>query len=251
MDMTGTQPEITALIQSLTDPNKKVVRQTADALITRAQEEPELARRLETLLSAAPPERCWPIAFVLGHIGSPSLRCLQILQETLDSRDPDLRWAAGSLLARLGKEDRRVPELMLALLKTGTSTQRRMAVYVLRDLKVKNDAVLSALLAALDDTDPLVRVAAVLSLELQTEIHQAGLDSLLDLFLRDPDTRVRCAGAFALATLGTRSEKISAALTTAVYSGDPRLRKAAEAALETLKKKARHRPCSKDDGGPR
>ena len=229
--------EVAALIQSLNHPNKKVVREAADALILIGKEQPELAHRLEQLLSDAPPGERWPIAFVLGHIGSPSLQCLQTLQETLDCRDPDLRWAAGSLLTHLGKRDARVLDLLLALLKTGTPTQRRMAVYGLRDLELKEGPVVAALLAALDDTDVLVRVAAVLSLKLQSDTPQAGLDLLLDLLLKDPDTRVRCATAFALAGLGAPSGEICAALAGAAQSQDPQLRKAAEAALELLKKK--------------
>lgn len=232
-DTTAGPPEIAALIRSLGDPDKKTVRSAADALVSLARGQPELARRLEELLSQAPPAERWPFAYVLGHIGSPSLQCLQALQETLGSRDPDLRWAAGSLLTHLGKRDARVLDLLLALLKTGTSTQRRMAVYGLRDLELKDGAVL----AALDDSDVLVRVAAVLSLKLHSDTPQAGLDLLLDLLLKDPDTRVRCAAAFALGGLGTPSGEICAALTKAAEGPDPQLRKAAEAALDLLKKK--------------
>jgi HEAT repeat protein len=230
-------PELEALIRSLTDANKKVVREAAEALISRARQQPELTHRLDELLTTAPREQCWPIAYILGHTGSPSLRCLHVLQETLDNRDPDLRWAAGSLLARLGKLDNRISELLCGLLKTGTPTQRRMAVYGLRDIEPKEDAILHALLSAVEDADALVRVAAVLSLELQSDIPETVLDSLLDLFLNDPDTRVRCATSFALAALGRSSEKISAALNAAVKGEDPQLRRAAEAALESLKKK--------------
>lgn len=229
--------QIASLIGSLNHPNKKVIRQAADALISLAPDFPDLAQRLNQLLGGSPAEKSWPIAYVLAHIASPSSPCLNVLMETLGSKDPDIRWAVGLLLVRLGKSDREVVNLLLDLLKSGTPTQRRMALYCLRDIDVKDVTSLQALLESLRDSDPLVRVAAVTSLKTRPEIGEEGLDSVLDLFLQDPDPRVRYTAAVTLAELGAPTEKTRKALTNASQSQDPLLKKAANAALNLLIKR--------------
>ena len=97
---------IASLIDSLKHPDKKVIRQAADALISMAPGFPELPGRLGRLLSEPPADKSWPIAYVLAHISSPSPLCLHVLRETLDSKDPDIRWAVGLLLVRLGNSRR-------------------------------------------------------------------------------------------------------------------------------------------------
>jgi HEAT repeat protein len=238
------------LIQSLLDSNKKVSRDAADRLIAKARKEPELIGHLERLLSEVPPSESWPVAYVLGNAAQPSVACLQVLRKTLDSPDPDLRWGAVSLLARLASGDARIPVIFVDLLTTGSSTQRRMAVYGLRDAKLPDASrMVPPLVAAIKDADPLVRVAAVLSLQLAPEIPGDVPDSLLDLLSQDPDTRVRCAAASTLGKAEISSRKITDALAAVAAAAEPRLRKAAQAALESIKK----RPAialREDDGGP-
>jgi HEAT repeat protein len=229
--------QIASLISSLSHPDKKVIRQAADSLISMALHRPELTRRLSDLLGEAPKESRWPIAYVLAHVSPPSSACLHVLRETLDSKDPDIRWAVGLLLVRLGKSHAGVVTLMLDLLKTGSPTQRRMAIYCLRDVSLKDTAFHQALLESLRDPDPLVRVAAVTSLKFLPEIGKDGLDFLLHLFLADPDPRVRRTAALSLAQLGAPSDEARAALKDASRGADLQLKKAAEAALDLLEKK--------------
>lgn len=229
--------KIARLIRSLSHPDKKVIRQAAEALISLAPRQPELTEKLHQLLSQTPGEQRWPIAYVLAHISSPSSSCLDVLKETLDSSDPDIRWAASLLLSRLGKNISAIVALMLELLKSGSPTQRRMTVYCLRDMELKETALVRALLESLGDPDPLVRVAAATSLKARPEIGKEGLDSLLHLFLQDPDPRVRYAAAFTLAELGAPTEAIRKALRDASQSEDPQLKKAANAALGLLVKR--------------
>jgi len=229
--------QIASLISSLNHPDKKVIRQAADSLISMALHRPEVIQRLNDLLSEAPEGSRWPIAYVLAQIGSPSSACLHVLKEALDTRDPDIRWAVGLLLVRLGKSHVDVVALMLDLLKTGTATQRRMALYCLRDVGPEDKSFQQALLESLRDADPLVRVAAVTSLKFLPKIGKDGLDFLLHLFLSDPDSRVRRTAALSLAQLGAPSEEIRAALKDASRSDDPQLKKAATAALDLVEKK--------------
>lgn len=229
--------KIASLIQFLNHPDKKVIRQVADNLISMAANFPQLTQRLHELLSSSTDEKRWPIAYVLAHISPPSSSCLNALKETLDSKDPDIRWAVSLLLARLGKNNQEIVSLMLDLLKSGTPTQRRMAVYCLRDLDLKDDVSLRAIVESLRDPDPLVRVAAVTSLKIFPDIGQEGMEILLHLFLADPDSRVRYNAAVMLAQLGAPTREIRAALEDASQSKDPHLKKAANAALDLLQKK--------------
>jgi len=228
---------IASLIQSLSHPDKKVTRDAADALISIAPDFPQLAEQLNRLIAETPAESRWPIAYVLGHISPASPSCLPLLTETLGSKDPDIRWAAARLLIRLGKGEHGIDALLIELLKSGSSTQRRMAAYCLRDLDLKDRPSLQALMESLRDPDPLVRVATVAGLKIRSDIGKDGLDYLLDLFLRDSDPRVRHTTALALAQLGAPSREIRQALEEASRSDEPQLKKAAVAALSLLQKK--------------
>lgn len=228
---------IASLIATLNHPDKKAIRQAVDSLISLAPHSPELAERLGRLLGENPGVESWAVAYVLAQIASPSPSCLQVLEKTLGSDDPDIRWAVALLLVRLGKVDRRIVGLLLDLAKIGTPIQRRMAVYCLRDMDPRETPLLEALLESARDPDPLVRVAAVNSLKSRPDVGADGLDRLLDLFRRDPDSRVRRAAAVALAKLGAPTPEIRAALEDASASQDPQLKKAARAALALLEKK--------------
>lgn len=228
---------IASLIGLLRHSDKKILREAVGALISIAPEFPHLSDQLNRLLNVTETQSRWPIAYVLAHISSPSPLCLDALREALGSQEPDIRWAIALLLVRLGKGNEGVVRLLLGLLKSGGPIQRRMALYCLRDIDPKGPLFLQALLRSVEDRDPLVRVAAVTSLKAQKGIGREGLDRLLHLFLRDPDSRVRHASALALAQLGAPTPEIRAALDHASRSDDPHLKKAAKAALDLLTKK--------------
>lgn len=243
--------KIASLIESLQHPDKKVIRQAAETLISIAPSMPQLSEMLNRLLSETPEERRWPIAYILAHLPNPSSLSIRVLLNTIGSQDPDIRWAAAVLLARLGKSDQRIVTLLLDLLKTGTPTQRRMAVYCLRDMDLRDTASLQAVHESLRDTEPLVRVAAVTSLKSRLGVGKETLDFLLHLFLTDPDSRVRYAAALTLAELGAANDKIRTALEAASQSEDPQLKKVANAALALLKKKGPpHSGSNPNVGGP-
>jgi HEAT repeat protein len=227
--------KIAPLIDSLRLPDKKAIRQAADELISLAHRAPRLVERLNALLREWPEERQWPVAYILAHLPSPSSLSLRVLTEALGSGDPDIRWASVVLLVRLGKNDPAILKRLTGLLKSASSTQRRMAVYCLRDLDAEESR--QALLDSLQDGDPLVRVAAVTSLKARPEIAAKGAARLLHLLRSDPDLRVRSSAVLALARLDEPNDEIRAALNEASRSENLQLKKAANAALELLKKK--------------
>ena len=228
--------EIASLIESLNHSDKRIIRRAAETLISMAPQLPDLVERLERILSEN--KRHWPVAYVLARLSRPSSLCLEVLKETLDSKDPDIRWAIAVLLVGLAKGTGDMLPLFFDLLRTGTPTQRRMAVYCLRDLKLRDSTSLQMLVDSLHDPDPLVRVAIVTTLKSRAELGKDHLDRLLRLFLEDPDPRVRHTLALTLAELGSPGGAIHSALANASRSDDPNLKKAAIAALELLKKKA-------------
>lgn len=231
------EDNVSSLIECLGRADKKAARQAADALISLAPQHPDLTRRLYRALNAAPRERRWPIAYVLAHISAPSAPCVEVLTETLGSGDPDLRWAACAVMARLGKSDPAIVRNLLELEAQGTPRQRRMAIYCLRSFKLKDVPSLQALLSSLSDPDPLVRLAAAISLRSRPELSPKDLDLVLDTFLRDNDPRIRYAVALTLGEVGAASGAISAALKEASQSEDARLRKAATTGLRLLERK--------------
>jgi HEAT repeat protein len=228
---------IAILLDSLDQSDKSAIRTAVDSLIRIASHRSDVRDSLFRRLVDPARENRWPIAYILAHLPNPPEACHQVLLETLDSQDPDIRWAVIILLVRLAKDDRAVAKRLFDLFKSGTSNQRRMVVYCIRDMDLKDGASLDVLLKSLQDSDPLVRVAAVTSLKRRPEVGKDGLDSILRLFLEDPDSRVRYSAALTLATLGAPTEEILTALQEASQSGNPQLKKAADAALVLLKKR--------------
>jgi len=229
--------KIAALIADLDHSDKPRIRAAVDALIPLAADAPALADELNHLLDDSRGRHPWPAAYVLAHLPHPSQRVFAALLNALDHPDPDIRWAVMLLLVRLAKTDSGIVRLLLELRETGTPTQRRMALYCIRDLNLTDAASLRALLDSLRDGDSMVRVAAVTSLKGRMEIDSSGRKMLYNLFVNDPDLRVRNAAAVTLAQLGSPSEEFLAALKMARASEHAQLRKAATAAIAILQRK--------------
>jgi len=198
--------DIASLIESLAHSDRAVVRTAIDSLVTVGHERPEVRESLNRLLQEVASEKRWPVAYTLGQLSQPSSSCLDTLMEALGSEDPDIRWATLQLLIRLGKNDKRILPLISELLNSGSPTQRRMAIYCLRDLGFEDRSVQ---LQCLGDTDPLVRVAAVTVVGKQSGLSEDVLSVLVRLNTNDTDSRVRNAAGFALERLGISPDKFS------------------------------------------
>ncbi|MBI1996115.1 MAG: HEAT repeat domain-containing protein [Deltaproteobacteria bacterium] len=228
--------KIAALIADLDHSDKPRIRAAVDALIPLAAAAPALADELNRLLNDSQRKHQWPAAYILAHLPDPSQRVFAVLLNALGHSDPDIRWAVMLLLVRLAKTDNGIVGLLLELRETGTPTQRRMALYCIRDFNLTDAASLQALLDSLRDDDPTVRVAAATSLKARTDIDSGARRTLCDLFVNDPDSRVRNAAAVTLAQSGSPSEEFLAALKMAEASEHAQVKKAATAALAILKK---------------
>ncbi len=238
--------QIAALMADLESHDKPAIRAAVDALIPLAIDSPTIRDILDRRLRETGHRNYWPIAYILGHLSPVATACLGKLIEALDHREPDIRWAMALLLVRIAKHENAVIDLLNDLTATGTTNQRRMALYCIRDLALSDSASLAAMLRAIGDSDPTVRVAAAISLKPRSDLDDAAKEMLLRVYLRDEDPRVRHTAAITLASLGSASAAFLEALENGRKSTEAQTRKAAEIALEILKKR---RPAS--TGGER
>lgn len=229
--------QIADLIAGLDHPDKPTLRRAVDALIALAPASVNLQNILHQRLTEYGHKNYWPVAYVLGHLSSPSQECISKLIDALDHPEPDIRWAIALLLVSIAKKEIAVADLLVTLCAGGTVNQKRMALYCIRDLALSDSVSLAALLTALDDADPTVRVAAAICLKMRGDLDDAGKNILLKVYVEDKDPRVRNAAAIALAALASPSEEFLRALTEASESNDPQARKAANAAFEILEKR--------------
>lgn len=235
---------VAALIADLDHADKPVLRRAVDALIALAGDSPQIHDSLHRRLAEAGHRNYWPVAYILAHLPDASAAVLEVLVQALDHPEPDIRWAVSLLLARIGEKNPGLLIRLIGLCASGTSNQKRMALYCLRDLALTDGSSAAAMTAALSDRDAGVRVAAAICLKTRPDLHAGGRSALLNAYLNDEQLKVRHAAAIALASLGEPSPEFLAALENNSRLGEDQVRKAADAALELLEKR---RPAS--DGG--
>ena len=229
--------QVAELIADLDHPDKPTIRAAVDALISLATASPDIQQTLHQRLIETGHRNYWPAAYILGHLPHPSGVVIQTLIEALDHREPDIRWAIALLMVRIVKTEGDLLSLLVELSKTGTTNQKRMALYCIRDLTLSDSVSLAALLEALRDGDPTVRVAATICLKLRSDLDNAGKSLLLQVYLTDKELRVRNTAAVALANLGSPAPEFMNALRKARESDNDQVRKAAITALELLEKR--------------
>jgi HEAT repeat protein len=234
--MVEPDPYIGRLLDDLDGSDKRKIRSAVDALIALARDSAAIRETLQEHLTDRAGMQRWPVAYILASAHVPSGEILEVLLNTLDTADSDIRWAVLLLLVQLGRTDARIPTLVVQLAEAGRPTQRRMALYCLRDLRLEDEIALPAFVKGLKDPEPLVRVAAMIGLKPRPAVSDVVRRQLLDAFLKDPDSRVRSTAAVVMAQLKLVSEEFSAGLEAASRSEDPQIKKAAVAALSILQK---------------
>lgn len=226
-----------ALIAKLDHNDKPAIRAAVDAILPLAAGSPELCGILNRRLAEPGHKQYWPVAYILGNLPQPSRAVITGLLDALDHREPDIRWAISLLLARIAKDNPDLIDLLIELCAMGSDNQKRMALYCLRDLTLSDTASLTALLAALRDHEPTVRVAAAICLKARPDLNDAGKNLLLQAYSNDVESRVRHAAAIALANLGAPAPEFVIALRKNSESENQQTKKAAIAALDLLEKR--------------
>lgn len=235
--MTKTESEIDALIADLDHHDKPTIRAAVDALLPLAGQSADLRALLRERLTQPEKKNYWPVAYILGQLPSPDNTVVRVLLDALDHQEPDIRWAVALLLVRLAKNNDNHIAHLIELSANGTANQKRMALYCIRDLSLRDSVSLAALLKGLRDANPTVRVAAAICLKQRADLEDNDKSLLLKTYLEDADSRVRNAAAIVLADLGSPSEEFVVALREASESDNREHKKTADAALQLLKKR--------------
>lgn len=232
----GTPPtaqELDALCAALGDVSKAVQRRAAEALARLVERGVQLGDRLQAALDGADPRRRWGAVYALSRIGPLSLTALPTLLEVLNSDDGDLRWAAADLLKQLAERHRGAVVDRLLAGARASGSQRKMALYCLRDLEVA--AGFDAAVAGLAEGDIESRLAA---LALIAKVHPSATVAVSHIvaLLEDADARMQRAAAGTLGGLGVSTGEVIDALQRAAASSDPSLQRAAVRSLRLLRR---------------
>ncbi len=234
--MTTEPREIADLIAALDHPDKPTIRAAVDKLIALAETSETLRQALHNRLSEADHRNYWPVAYILGHQAEPSGVVIRTLLDALDHREPDIRWANGLLLVRIAQQEGAVIPLLIELCETGSAQPETHGALLSARFGFDDAESRQAMLQALDDEEPTVRVAAATSLKVRTDVDAAVRQKLLATYLHDADDRVKNVVAVTLASLGSPDEEFMRALNEASRNGNGQIKKSADSALKILQK---------------
>jgi HEAT repeat protein len=220
-----------ALLTLLRHTSTAVCRRAAEALARLSGSEECVRAALRPLLAAADSRGRCGAAYALALAGENSTELRTALERCLGDDDPDVRWAAVTLRARLGGSEDSLG--LIHLLRHGTPLERRMAAYCLREAWPASTGAADAVLNALTDSDAGVRVAA-LAAAVRLVPDPRRLEPPLERLLEDGNVRVQRAAAARCGQLGEPCDRLLAALRRAASSPDASLRRAAQTSLSRL-----------------
>ena len=229
--------ELDALARCLGHDRKLVQRRAAEAFAALDRRGTPVRAVLAAALRSTAARQRWGAAYALSLLGAPPRETLPVLLEALGEDDGDMRWAAARIVVRMRDEPGLVG-MLVELAVRGRGSQRKMALYCIRDLEVVSTDTERVAAAALGDPEVGVRLAALSTLPAVAVNRVTAARRLLSL-LDDPDGGVRRAAAVALGELGTGSEEVVAALNAAAASEDASLTRAAQRALRLLADRTR------------
>jgi HEAT repeat protein len=227
---------LAAVVECLGAPRKPIQRLAADVLAqTTDASVPGVVARLRVAAASDEPRRRWGAVYALGRVGVFDPDMVPTLLAVFGHRDGDERWAAAELMRSCAR--RHASVVLPALLDTtvtGSAEQRKMALYVLRDVAPEDERVHAAARRGAADAEVGVRFAALSALTRLVPRPPDACELVLALADRDPDVGLRRAAISALGWLGHGEDAVDAALAAAAASADASLRRAAAIALRRL-----------------
>jgi hypothetical protein len=220
--------DLRALAACLGFPRKAVQRPAAEACAAAGE---RIRPLLVEGLRAAEVRQRWGAAYALARLDPEADEILPAVLEALGSDDGDIRWAAAEIVQRLAARHPEVADQLLRATASEVAERRKMALYCLRDLAASGEPARRAAVAAIDDPDEGVVLAALSASARLAVDDPAAVARTLDL-LASTNQRLRRAAASALTALGPGRPDVDEALARAASSPDPGLRRAAERAIE-------------------
>jgi HEAT repeat protein len=223
----ASQPDVVVaeLIRLLRDPAPDVRRTAALSLGKIGR--PEAAHALVAQLSDQDPQVRQYSAWALGNLGEDIVDVAgPALVTRLSDRDDDVRTSVAQALGRLGAPPSIKPILEIVL--HGDPGARKAAIQALGWLEAPES--FPSLIRSLADRDAGIRQAAIAALGELADIR--AVPYLAERLRKDPDPGVRSECAFRLGKLGGKSA--IRALQAATQDPDPRVRRWARAALESV-----------------
>lgn len=193
------------LIKVLSDENPLVRKEVANAISLTGPLAKSMVPNLSKALKAEEDEHVVAeLISALAEIGSPASSAIPLITPYLNSVNPELRMIAIYALARFGKAS-------------------QSAVPVLeKELAARNGIERAVTLWALTKIDPNPNRA------------KAAAPVMADVITQHPNPDARLEAANSLGEFGIKSPQIKQALETATKDNDPRVQKAATAALKKL-----------------
>jgi HEAT repeat protein len=227
-----TPGELDAVIECLGDERKAVQRHAAEAASQCARIDSSVVDRLDAVVRTGQWQQRWGAVFALSLFGSVQTSALPTLLEALDRDDGDVRWAAAQLVKELGQRDASmVTAALLEAAREGHMNQRKMSLYILRDLGLQSGSGVA--LDALHAEAIEVRLAALAALVALAPDKAVAAGHVVAL-VNDEDARMRRVAAAALGRLEVTTDAIISALEAASKTDDAGLRRAADGALRVL-----------------
>jgi len=178
---------------------RKEIRRRASGALARAVPEPQCRGLIDRALCDQDARRRWCACFALAHAGILDAPVVEAAIEALGFEDGDVRWAAAQVVCRAVRVCPDVLEHVRSAARAAVAERRKMALYCLRDLGVADEA---AFLAALEDPDRGVRMAALAALG-RGALSPQAVDRMMSIAQRDEDGGVRRAAAAVLGRLLT------------------------------------------------
>lgn len=228
------------LLACLDESSGLVQRAAADELVRLSAVEPLIEARLRDRLDAAHAATRRAAAFTLARLGGRAARLVPVLIEALGDPVSEVRWSAHHALALIREQRASVLPALVAAARDAVPLRRRMALYGLRDWGAPAAEVEGLVLGGLADLDPTVRLAALALASHDERGTEAVRDAVLGALAGDAVHGVRRAATAALARMAASGSDAACAdlargaLERAARDPDPRMRKAARAALRLI-----------------
>ena len=236
---------VDALLQTLSDPNLSVRQEAVRALGQVGNNEPRIIDTLLQALFDPESEVREAVATALGQIGSDEIRIIDTLLQALFDPEPDVRAAVTTTLGQVGSDEPRINKYLSDLLSLSSFTDNlqevvyqqklyivltKREIKLLGEMKVDQPEIVDALLQALLNPYPDIRVEVVSALGQTNSDEPRVIDALLQT-LSDSNLSIRQEAVSALGQTNSGEPRVIDALLQTLSDSNLSIRREAVSAL--------------------